>query len=463
MALVSSQLYREVLDIISRGERPVHFLFEAEIVANGKVIKAQAGAGYTRLRDYLKDFAEDATIELMIPAGTYMYQIYPYRRDLKIRVYAYPQMEALDMTDKRRPPTVKEYKAVIFDTDDPSIDQEFSSAQTEQGANISTMNKYTFQLIDPVVEQLRLQLVGGVFRGDTPGGLLRTLLTHYSLSLDFPADKKPLGVGMVEPNNQEVRQSFLLRHGAPLVDQEDGTFGLARYLQFKGGGIYNGGIASFYQDRFWYVFPPFDVTRYDTAKRKLTVANIPEKDMRQPERSYKVEGNNVYIVATGKTIYKDPSEHEQLNGGNGVRFSNPSKVFDGLLSGPGNRATANRSTSMTELVGDENPQKLTHAPLSKDAITSNSCAQMTPIAFKRGSLMQLAWEHSNENIVFPGMPSRILFERNGNIEMLDGVLVGIETHSAPTGNMSAREGWLTTSALTFFVTRSTIDKPKNKA
>lgn len=463
MALVSSQLYREVLSITSQGVKPVHYRYEFEIIANGVTHKTLTGVAFSFLRNYLKDYAEDARVELLLPAGTFLYDILPYRRDLKIRIYGYPQHEVLDMEDKRAAPVVREYKAIPFDTGDATVNQANASAATKDTANLSTANVYTFQLIDPVVEQLRLVQIGGIYRAQTPGDLLRALLTHYSQRLEFPADQKPLGVGMVAPNNQEQRLTTIIPHGSPLVDQRDGTEGLARRLQYREGGIYNGGIAAFYQSRHWYVFPPFDVTRWETAKRKLTIANIAEKDLRQPERSYRDDGNNVYIIATGQVNYKDQSEHEQLNSGNGTRWSNSSKVFNGMLSGDGNTAKADRSSVMTEIVGDPNPQKLAYAPMAKQTISSNSCAQMTPLTFKRGSMIQLTWEHANLEILYPGMPARVLYERQGVIEMLDGVLVGAEISSAPTGKIGAKEGWLTNAALSLFVTRAKIDTATHTA
>lgn len=457
MALVSSQLYREVLSITSQGVKPVHYRYEFEIVANGVTHKTIAGAAFSVLRNYLKDYAEDARVELLLPAGTFLYDILPYRRDLKIRIYGYPHFEVLDMEDSRGVPTMREYKAVPFDTTDATVNQAQPTASTKDAANISSANTYTFQLIDPVVEQLRLVQIGGIYRAQTPADLLRALLTYYSQRLDFPADQKPLGVGMVTANNQEQRLTTIIPHGSPLVDQRDGTEGLARRLQYREGGIYNGGIAAFYQSRHWHVFPPYDVTRYETAKRKLTIANIAEKDLRQPERSYRDDGNNVYIIATGEVKYRDQSEHEQLNSGNGVRWSNSSKMFNGMLSGDGNSAQANRSNVMTEIVGDQNPQKLAYAPMAKQSISSNSCAQMTPLAFKRGSMIQLSWEHANIEILQPGMPARVLYERQGVIEILDGVLVGAEITSFPTGKIGAKEGWVTNAALSLFVTRAKID------
>lgn len=463
MALVSSQLYREVIDTASRGPKPVHFRYEMDLIANGKTFKTMGGVNYSVLRNYLTNYMDDVKVELLLPAGTYNFDILPNRRNLKMRIYAYPLYENGENENRHAAPIIKEWKAVPYDVEDQAVNQNESSAQSKDAANTSTMNRYTFQLMDPVAEQMRLVRVGGIYRNKTPGELLQGLLTQYSLTLDFDLDRKPLGVGMVPPNNTERRQVFVIPHASPLVDQPDGTYGLARYLQFVEGGIYNAGIASYYQGRHWYVFPPFDVSRYEKATKRLTIANIPAKDMRQPERSYRVDGNNVYVLATGNVNYRDQSEHEQLNAGNGVRWASPTKVFDGILKGDGNRAKADRSQTMSEIVGDKNPENLTHAPMSAQPISSNSAAQMTPLAYKRGAVVQLTWENADIDVLFPGMPVRLIYERQKRIEMLDGVLIGAEFSSAPVGNIGAKEAWLTNAALTLFVTRSKVDEVKHEA
>lgn len=462
MAIESTVLYREVLNVCASGPRPVHYKWRAEVVANGKTIPAMGMVSFHRLRDYMKNYGDDDQLELVIPSGTFTYDIYPYRRNLKIRLYGTPQKEVVDGNDNRLPLKLMEFKAVTFDVSDESINQSSNNSRSKAAMDLSAANRYTFQLIDPVLEQLRLLQIGGIFHNQTPAELLRSLLTSYSLGLKLPEEQKPLGVGLVTPTNLNRRQVIPIPHGTPLVDQA-GVQGLAKFLQFKEGGIYNGGIGCYYQTRHWYVFPPFDTSQYDKAAKKLTIANIPEREMRGIERTYKVEGNNVYVLATGATRYADSSEHSQLNSGNGVRYANASRVFDGLLSGEGNTAQAKRSSTLSEFIADPNPEQLVHAPMAKDKITSNPCAQMTPLLFKRGSLITLSWENANIDVVFPGMPARVVISRNEGLELLDGVLVAAEQFIGPTGNMGGDDPWLMTASLTLFVTRTKIDTVKNKA
>lgn len=461
MAIESTVLYREVLAICASGPKPVHYKWRAEIVANKQVVNALTVASVHRTRDYLKNYADDVQIQLLFGAGTFVYDIYPYRRDLKIRVYGIPQYERTDGDDNRRKMIVYEGKAVIFDVTDPSVDLSQNTGMSKKAMDLSSVNLYTFQLIDPVIEELRTTAVGGIFYKQSPGDLLNALMTAYSKKLKFPEDQRPLGVTMVEANNKTPRTVIPIPHQQFLLDQPDGSYGLAKFLQFKEGGIYNGGIGCYYQDRSWYIYPPFDVSLYSKAKRKLTIVNIPEKDMRGLERSYKVEGNNVFVLACGETRYADESEHNQLNQGNGVRFSSAEKVLNSFMTGSGNKAKINRAENFSEFVGDQNPEKITYAPISSQSITSNPFAQLTPLMFKRGSFITLTWESGNIDVVSPGMPARVLIPRNGITEVLEGVVVAAESVSAPTGRIGGNDGWIMNAALTLFVTRSKIDTPKD--
>ena len=93
MAIESTVLYREVLSVCASGPKPVHYKWRAEIVANGKTIPAMGMVSFHRLRDYLKNYGDDDQLELIIPSGAFTYDIYPYRRNLKIRLYGTPQKE----------------------------------------------------------------------------------------------------------------------------------------------------------------------------------------------------------------------------------------------------------------------------------------------------------------------------------------------------------------------------------
>ena len=460
MAIESTVLYKEVLGVIASGPKLVHYKWRAEVVANKKVLAAMSVISIHRVRDYLNNYADDFRVELLFGAGDFIYDIYPYRRDLKIRLYGTPQFELKDGSDNRLKQLVYEGKAVPFDTIDPSVTLSEKTGMNKKAANISSVNPYSFQLIDPVVDELRLLQVGGIFHNQAPADVLRTLLTAYSTNLKFPVEEKPLGVGLAEPNNTARRKVIPLPHGLPLVDQADGTQGLAKYLQFKEGGIYNAGIGCYYQARHWYVYPLFDVTRYDKAKRKLTIVNVPEKDMRGIERSYVVKGNNVFIAACGQTKYSDGSDHTQLNHGNGVRFSPAMSLLDGFMTGDGNRAQADRSKNFSEFLGDQSENGLAYAPVSKQAITSNPYGELTQLAYKRGSMITLAWESANIDIITPGMPARVLIPNHGLTEILDGVVVAVEQATASTGRLGADDAWQQNAGITLFVTRAKIDKPK---
>lgn len=456
MAVELSTLYSEVLKVCALPARNVHFKWRAELVLNGKPLQAFAVVAVTWYRDYIKRFAEEVSVQLLIPAGKFTQEIYPNRRNLTIRLYKYPTSEIGSSFNPNLAIGMYEGKAVLYDSRDPSVEGNSPVSLNEEKADLGGLNVYSFQMIDPVVDAIRQTQVGSIPRAQTPGNALKIMLTHYSSKLDLPNESKPLGVGMVEPNNQQPEPVLVIPQGTPLVDTRERD-GLAKVLQNRVCGIYNGSIGCFYQKRYWHVFPPFDISRYEKEPYKITIANVPRQDAQQLERTFRVEGNNVFILAVGDVTYEDKSEQDQLNRGNGARFASSKKMFDSFMVGEGNRAEVDRSKNFNEFTIDPNPSGMNNAPTSMKA-TDNKFAVMSRLAFRRGAAMSLAWPHADIDIVRPGAPVRVLYIKEGRTRALDGCVVAVESVSSKRGNIGADEGHLHQAVLHLFVARSEVDK-----
>ena len=75
---------------------------------------------------------------------------------------------------------------------------------------------------------------------------LRAILTKETRQVTVDEAIAPLGVAMVQANNQESRKHIVIPQGTYLTD-------LAKYIQRKAGGVYTAGIGVFYSQRHWYV------------------------------------------------------------------------------------------------------------------------------------------------------------------------------------------------------------------
>lgn len=459
MAIELTAAYNEVIRTINGLKPDVFSKVVAEVIAGGVTIPVMAVVEDTEERFFDRRFATQRKVELMIGAGTYLYDIYPWRRDLKIRLYRIPVGAASNIPLQNIAIETTEYKAVLFDTRDLSVEGNGRESIDKRAMDLTTLDKYTFQLIDPITEQLRLIQVGGIFSNVVPGVLLRTLLTQYSNTIDIDPTLKPLGVDLRPPSNNNKRMSVLIPHGKPLLDNQNDV-GIAGYLQ-KTYGIYNAGIGCYYQKRHWYVYPLFDCQQYDKSSRKAMIVNVPDKDMRGVETTYRQEGKNLFIVATGEVSYVDRSEHDQMNLGNGARFAG-AEIFNNFATGKGNEAVVDRSAVLSEFVVDNNPGNLNNAAFSSERITTNPYYQASKLSPRLGGQISLKWENSNPDILTPGLPIRVLYTRSGEVRALDGVLLAVETSNRMEGTVGAITRHRRTSILSLFVTRSEIDNKKTQ-
>ena len=423
----------------------------AEFIANGKVIKPTKVVEFYQFGDFVNRFSFKASLTFLIGGGVWNNEIYPFRRDLRINVYRIP-LAALG-TEVLVSKAIEKftYKVVLEETGNSNLTAPKSSATSQTLADLSDFREHTVQLIDPVIEQLRLRTIGTNLRDCKSGDALRAILTKETRQVRVDEVVAPLGVVMVPANNQEVRKHVVIPQGTYLTD-------LARLMQQKCGGVYTAGIASFYNQRHWYVFPPFNTSLYAKSKNTLTIAKLPEKEIMGLEATYNQVGNSVYILSTGEMTYMDSTEHQQLNEGNGTRFMLASKAINGLGAVSKNKLTVDRSSNVTEVVSERRPDLQDNVPYR--GMTNNQCYELSKLAERQGSVIQLVWENAKPSLLVPGMPTKLMYSENDMIYSLEGVLIGVENFNVLNGPAGTSDRHLTQSVLTLFMKRSEIDQSR---
>lgn len=203
----------------------------------------------------------------------------------------------------------------------------------------------------------------------------------------------------------------------------------------------------------WYVFAPYDVKAYGQTKRTLTILNVQANRMSGMERTYRETPTQLFIAATGDTVHKDESEQEQLNFGNGVRFVDAGKVTEGFLSVDGNKATIDKSLNVNEVVVSPRKDGLNQIKESDKRITSAYLLEYGNLALRSGSFLQVVWEYSNAQLLYPGMPVKYMYSQNNVAEEVYGILLGVHTFHMPTTQNMQNRRFTSKSVLTLFVQR----------
>ncbi len=132
----------------------------AEFIANGKVIKPTKVVEFYQFGDFVNRFSFKASLTFFIGGGVWNNEIYPFRRDLRVNVYRIP-LAALG-TEVLVSKAIEKftYKVVLEETGNSNLTAPKSSATSQTLADLSDFREHTVQLIDPVIEQLRLRTIG---------------------------------------------------------------------------------------------------------------------------------------------------------------------------------------------------------------------------------------------------------------------------------------------------------------
>lgn len=414
MEIEQSSLYREIDAIINSSNKPVHYFWSAEIHVNGETYKPLKLLSIDFVEDFEAKYADEIFVELAISGGTYAKRLYPFQDQIDITLFRNPLNEQGDTIDTSAVLQTERYTAQLIDMGNPLLESNGMNTASEEAMNLTNIFNVTFQLVNKSLEQLRMMSVGGIYRNTTAEDVIKGVLTAESKKVKVEGGRLPKGVDMVPASNQTKRDHVIIPHGVKLVD-------LPEYIHRKCGGVYNSGMGYYLQGDYWYIYPCYDTTRFNAASHTLTVINVPANKFPQIERTYREDGSNLVIMATGDVSFSDDSDTQQLNYGNGTRFADADKFMEGFTVTKGNKTIASRGSNNSEFVAIERLNGNNNVHLSSNPINANAMVEYSKLARRQGSVLSLVWENSLPNLIFPGMPVKMLYLEDDDIKTVTGV------------------------------------------
>lgn len=416
MEFADSSLYREVEVITQSETKPVHYTWTAEIHVGQDTYPVLKVMSIDMQDDFEMKYATEIIGRMALLGGVYSKWIYPSKDNLELTLYRVPLLEASDVNNTEAQIESERYRVTIVDTGNPIVEGNGANVATEDILNLTNIFEVDMQLVNKAVEQLRMIGIGGVYRNTTTEQVIKGVLTSESKKIDVEGIRIPQGVDMVKGSNQNIRDHIIIPHGTKLVD-------LPAYIHHKCGGVYSAGLGYYLSGDFWYIYPCFDSTRFNEEENTLTVINVPKNKLPETERSYRQDGSNLVILATGDVKLRDDTEARQLNEGNGVRFADANNFMGDFTQVKDNKAYVSRGTNNSEFVSKERKTGLNNVPVSGNAITANPYVERSKLAKRQGSVMGLVWENSNPKLLYPGMQVKILYLSGDEIKELYGTLL----------------------------------------
>lgn len=415
MAVANTALQQELDKVLDAGPTDSHYYWDCEIHTPSEIIPAELVISMDIIRDYDKAYSDDVRVEVRMFRGPYLHRVVPHRNNLQIVLRKHPLGENVDVDSAGKPLVTMRMRALLEDDRNPMVEGNNEQLGSESTANHTDLETVRFQLLDLAVEKLRLKTTGTIFKKTVPGKALQALLGKVSEGLGVPAAAEIKGVDLVEPDNNSEREHVIIPQGTKAIN-------LPSYVQRHCGGVYYKGMGYYLQAGIWYVYPRFGIDRFSKTKRTLTVVSLPRNRYPYLDRTFVKDGSKVIILSTGGVKVHDDSERLQLNQGNGVRYVAANRMFEDIVEVDDNKAVIAKEDRAAEFLIQQRTDKQNTAYFSEERITDNHCYQSSLLSRRAGSHIELVWENSQPDLVFPGMPVRYMFEAKDEVRIVEGVV-----------------------------------------
>lgn len=442
--LESNPFKHEVAMIAQRGEMSKCNYFNAVIKSPKETIRPINIMQLNRYRDYIDNFTQLFTITLVTTLDEYNRLVLYDHSALKLTLTMYDigrnTPYSLGALSNPREFT---YKAKIIDIATDQISQN-NPISNGDGVGKNSLKTFSIQLLEPSFESVSMRTVGGVFRKTSGIGLMKTLLTLFSTNDDVDAVTSVTGVDVVDGYSMVEREQIQIKTPTPLVK----AIGV---IQNSCGGVYPTGFSFFLQGNKWFIFPPYDVNLFNKARKTLTVINLPKDRLPGLEKTHFNSDTKLVVLSTRDATYIDNREANTFNDGASISFVDSDRFFEGFAKVENNKIMVNAAKNVNEVTLAERADGVSIIRPSNSLITSNKNIELSKLAKSRGFYIQLTWENSDDSLLYPGMPSKILFLKDKRPASATGVLIETETMWVPAEKSFKNTKLTKMTAMTFFV------------
>jgi hypothetical protein len=359
-------------------------------------------------------------------------------------------------------------KAISFDSDEEAEIEEFhydvifhlDESNTVQGVDLNVLsrtqldNQYKpmvvkFELLDKSIEKVRKISIGGNYRNVKPEDFLKNIFVNFTKDVLDEGEPVINEVSVVEAHNKDKRNHIVIPQGMALLD-------VPTYVQDHCGGVYNSELSVYALNRKIYIFPRYQTDRFEEEQKTLTIYRIPTNYVAQIEKTFMVDGDSLFILGMSEAMFMDNTQIKQLSGGNGTRYADSRRFMHDFFETKDNKAMAKRKENNSEFKAFE-LQEQDYVPVSINRIHSNAFKERSKLAVRKGGSYLVQWVNSDPELIYPGMPCRILYEEKEEMMEMRGVILGSQTSFAMIGEGLTQSRYGTTTVLNIFAAPFTED------
>ena len=409
--------------------KSVHWFYSGGIIVNGSTVPFHDIITIDVHRDFINNFSDIVTVEVMIDTKLFHSVIVPNLENLKGWISRKQMAENSIMFLRGGVSDSKQFKAILHNPPKQGLGGHGTGLNKVTNPD-QTVTYATFQFIDLTAIDLKLTTFQGMMELTEPMEALTMVLDSTGSDYDLR------GVHRADWDVKNKRQIVIPR-GTLVKD-------LAQYIQQE-YGIYNHGIGAYLyrmpldQQLFWFIYPLYNNNRYETEYYKLSISVVPGSlDPVGVPRTYMVDNGNVTIIIPDEAAMKENKTADQLNAGTGIAFVNPAenRAITTEEVGPNRMMKKGAQSTSTFNVVERKDGKQNIINVYKD--TMNTAKLISSIAGNEGNYIVLDWKFANPELLQPGMPVKIQYFAE-SMKILYGTLHEYHAISVKTGKTGIRE------------------------
>lgn len=407
------------------------------------------------IRDYELNAGDELRLSCVFPLGLWYKVMVPYMDYLECVIKKTPLKPNTTSTDRSQKTQVQTYLAIPLmdkaNTPDANSFNRFSrEALDNQG-----LVEIDFQLMDLSLEKIRTVTFGNIFRKVKNEDVIKSVLSREASKVKLDDGRPAISAIQMQPaDNTEERSHTLITQGTRLID-------VPHYVQKRCGGVYSFGLASYIQNKEWYIFAPYNTKNSSQNTKTLNIFKSEDATHDQAEYTWRKDGDRLCILATSNSVFRDDGSQKYKDTGNGIRFADARQYMDKLVETKDNKATAKRKQLNSEYLMQ--PERLcgeynNNVRISARAINANTYLENSDMALAAGSWVSIEWRNCDVSLLYPGMPVRIQYTKDGKVCQLFGILLKLHCSIANVQPGLAASQIKQAATLQIFVVRKTNDQ-----
>lgn len=441
----NARLERSASRVLSGSS--VYYGIEVTFITPSGPVKGRKVLEYYSTADFISRFTTDYDILTMVSAIDYRYKIYPNRDNLKALVQFFPVEASSNQYLSPVPVYTNTFRALLYDNDDGATQSASPISAKSESTALDEERVIKLALVERNAEAMSYKAAQGTMRYTDIENILKGYIAEQIRQ--EKAVNPDINLGLeVHPVDETViqRDAVTIPPRVRLVD-------VPEFLQTQQGGLYSNGLGSFIQGNIWWIYPIFDTSRFTKTTRRLKIIQLSGANAPVAERSWVMDNGELTVVCTTSSKMQDISTSAQINAGTGVRFIKASGMMDTPTGGDPNKEHFNSEAVLAEFQSGKREDGNNIAMFSESYITDNIINEYSKIAFRKGQMFITIWQRSMARFVYPGMPMRLYYDKDGKTVVYDGVVIQIDEQWKGESKGMIMKNMMATAAIYCFINK----------